>query len=202
MERTPGVASSGDDATARQAAADAAALAANARQMVLNRDPLIADLQATAAGAQQAVVASAQDRVLLHQRITDLAAATSPQAEQIATASSQAVSASASATAANAKADAVTSALAALPKPVTIATGQAKTASLLALGGSMDVTVTLSRTMTTNTYNVEVIPISSGLIAGNATIVVKAKTTTTVTLTVTSIVAVAASSVVSVIAWG
>lgn len=221
MQRTPGMpAGSGDDAVARQAAADAsqaasdaAAAAANSRQMVLNRDPTLQSLQATADTAAAAITSSTADRLVLHQKIDALTSNSAPQAAQIAAAgtkadaaTSAAATAGSTADAANAKADALATQVAALAAAVAasakvVASGQGKTNTLLALGGSTDVVVPLSRTMPA-AYNVEPVSISTGLIADSATITVKSKTPTAVTLTVVGKVALLANTVVSVIAWG
>ncbi len=60
---------------AEAAAAAADGKAANARQMVINRDLTLASLSETAATAEAAILTSAEDRALLHQQLDALAAA-------------------------------------------------------------------------------------------------------------------------------
>lgn len=165
VQRTPGMLP-GDDQAARQAAAEAAALAQNARGMA----------------------ASVRDRV------TALENAPAPAKGDPGTPGQKGDPGAPGSSVKGDKGDP--------GSPVVIASGQAKTAALLALGTSADLVVTLSRAMPTTTYAVEIIPISTGLIPGAASIAGKSQTKTTVTLTVTATLAVAASSIVSVLAWG
>lgn len=89
-------------------------------------------------------------------------------------------------------------------KPV-LAGGQAALTAVLIVGGSVDVTVTLSATMPSTTYQaVTSLTGVSVSVLGNLVLTVKTKTTTTVVVTAknTGIASIAAGSIIEVIALG
>lgn len=163
-----------------QKATDAQTLAANVRQMLLNRDPLMATLEEMVTGGTADVAA-------LTERLDGME--TTPGADGRSAydiAKAHGYTGTEAQWLASLKGDA---------GAPTIAIGTGRLNAALLLGGSADVTVTLSRTMPNTTYQVGVAP-TAGM-----TLVVKTKTTTTITVTVSAGLALAVGATFSVIAW-
>lgn len=173
---------------AAAAAAEAAAKGDNARQMVLNRDAAAAQTATTAANAA-ATATDLAGKVTTLQQVADSVTALNG----ASVADRQAL---------HTQLDALVARVNALPAGIKVTAGTATTATLLAVGASADLSVTLRTPMPSNAYDVAILPTSSGVLLGNATAVVKAQTRTTVTITVKAVVAVAAGSTYTVLVWG
>ncbi len=168
----------GDDAAteaAMQAATKAQATADNARQMVLNRDPRLTTLEEVAQTVRDALTASDDIHNDLRNEIANIELTPGPKGDTGAT---------------GAKGD-----TGAAGTPRTIAIGTGRFTAALILGGTVDITVTLSRTMPNTTYNVDIAP-TPGM-----TFTVKTRTATTVTITVTATLALAIGATFTLTAW-
>lgn len=105
-------------------------------------------------------------------------------------------------TSATAAADTIHAALAARltaleqKKPSVTAIGTGRIAAALLVGGKADIVVTLSRTMPTDTYRVDIAPTAGMALA------VKSQTTTTVTVTISATLALAIGATFTVLAIG
>jgi hypothetical protein len=186
LPRTPVtiVSENGNDATATaamQAATKAQQAADNARQMVLNRDPRLKNLEDVADTFATLQAGADAEHTRLQHELDTIALTPGPQGPRGETGAKGDTGSKGDTGASGAAAN--------------IAVGTGRLTAALILGGTVDVTVTLSRTMPTTTYTVGIAP-TNGM-----TFTIKTKTTTTVTVTIGAALALAVGATFQLIAW-
>lgn len=219
----------GDDAAieaVKQTAEQALATGQNARQMVINRDPRLSNLEEIAADYPTRVAASEADRASIHASIASLAKDVHDEVENRADADAVFQVAISGIRADLARIQLTpgvdgksaydiarshgyggteTQWLATLKgdpgkdgttAPAAVAVGTGRIAVALLLGGAVDVVVNFSRSMPTTTYNIGIAP-TAGFTFGTP----KNKTQTSVTIPVTAGIALAVGASFTVIAW-
>ncbi|RKT33664.1 collagen triple helix repeat protein [Microbacterium sp. AG1240] len=195
LPRTPVtiVSENGNDAAAEaamQAAAKAQQAADNARQMVLNRDTRLKNLEDVADTFATLQAGADDEHARLQHEIDTIALTPGPQGVrgEEGPKGDQGIKGDKGDT--GSKGDTGAAGTAA-----NIAVGTGRITAAVILGGTLDVVVTLSRTMPGTNYTVGIAP-TTGM-----TFTIKARTTTTVTITVGAALALAVGATFQLIAW-
>jgi hypothetical protein len=195
LPRTPVtiISEDGNDAAAdaaMQAATKAQQAADNARQMVLNRDPRLKNLEDVAETFATLQAGADEEHARLQHDIDTIALTPGPKGDRGETGPKGDTGTQGAKGDTGPKGD-----TGAAGTATNIAVGTGRLTTALILGGTVDVTVTLSRTMPNTTYTVGIAP-TTGM-----SFTVKTRTTTTVTVTVGAALALTVGATFQLIAW-